>query len=96
MQPTIAADQGCSAEKLPFRHLVFFERFLEAHIARDVEDNDSLWLHESGSGEASAFAEFVQRRFCHHRRELTTAQHRHQMAARRQHVLSFDDAWISG
>ena len=39
-----------SAKKLPFRHLVFFERFLEAHIARNVEAYDALGLHEAGSG----------------------------------------------
>lgn len=61
------------AKKLPFRHVIFFERFLEPYIARNMKDNDSLRFHESGRGEATALAEFVQRGFRHHRRELTTA-----------------------
>ena len=62
-----------SAKKLPFRHVVFFERFLKAHIARNMEDNDSLWRHESRRGKAPAFAEFVQRGFGQIGREHATA-----------------------
>lgn len=49
----------CSGEKFALRHLVLFERLLEADVPGDMEYHDALRLHESWSGEAPTLAEFV-------------------------------------